>query len=294
MSKDLAAKMRDNINKKLGREVVRNLTTPEELLQVEDWIEMPEYFTAACGGKGWPCGHVTQIVGDSDTGKTTLLMEAMLRVQDSAGIVFLIDSEHKFSFSRFSSMGGRPEEINTISVESLEEAWNALNTVCDIVESERTKNPDVKILLAWDSVAASVPDAIIEAEAEDHHVSVEAKINNKEVRKIRQRIRHNKICAIFINHTYRDMPKYGAPKEILKGGSEMFFMSTLIVKTRRKSWLEREVKGMKQKYGTQSMLEVFKGHLGGRKTTTEFFIIETGIVNEKQLEDYKEAIKGKL
>lgn len=287
----LAEKLRNSINKRLERKAARTYTTAEELLQVDAWIEMPEFFQKAVGGKGFPCGHITQIVGESDTGKTTMLMEAMVRTQKASGLCFLIDSEHKFSFKRFGEMGGASETVTVISAESLEESWNAIHAVIAEVAEIRKANPDVPIFLAWDSVAASVPDALLQAEADDFHVSVEAKINNKEVRKARQAIKRSNIAAVFINHTYMDMPKFGIAKEILKGGKEMFYLSTLIIKTKRRAWLDRQVDGLSQRYGAHSLLEVFKGHLGGEKTTTEFWVVGKGILESKEaLDAYKETL----
>lgn len=277
----LAERLRNSINKRLDKQVAKTMTSTEELLQVDSWIEMPEFFQQAVGGKGFPCGHITQIVGESDTGKTTMLMEAMVRAQKAGGLCFLIDAEHKFSFKRYSEMGGIPEDITVMSIDSLEEAWNAIHAVITEVSEIRKAHPDLPVLLAWDSVAASVPDALLQADSEDHHVSVEAKINNKEVRKARQAIKRSNIAAVFINHTYMDMPKFGIAKEILKGGKEMFYLSTLIIKTKRRAWLERTVGGLNQRYGAHSLLEVFKGHLGGERTTTEFWVVGKGILGSK-------------
>lgn len=297
MSNSLAAKMRARLNKRAGKEISKAVTTTSELLQVEAWIEMPDYFNKAAGGKGYPAGHITQIVGDSDTGKTTLLMVGMISTQKAGGIVYLIDSEHKFSFERFKAMGGVSEDIIVLSVDSLEQAWNSWDSVCKEVEQLRSEKDgkDIPVLAAWDSVAASVPDRILEEEdSGDSHVSVEAKINNKNIRKLRQRIRNIKIAAVFINHTYWSMPKFGIAKEIVKGGSEMFFMSSLILKTKRKAWLDREYKGLKQRFGAHSLLEVMKGHLGGRRTTTEFYIVSEGVLDDKKaLDEYKESMHGK-
>ena len=279
--KKLAQQMRDRLNVEAGGKIAKNLTTTEELLQVTSWVEMGSYFKSAAGGPGWPSGHISQIIGESDTGKTTLLMNGMISTQKSGGICFLIDSEHKFSFDRFRVMGGIPEDIVVISVDTLEDSWNAWTLVCTQVATIRPKNPDVPIFCAWDSVCAAPPQALLDADAEDHHVSVEAKMNNKEIRKLRQRIRELNITAVFINHSYMTMPKFGIPKEVIKGGSEMYFMSTLILKTKRRAWLDRTVKGMKQRYGTHSFLEVFKGHLGGKRNTTEFFIVEQGILEDR-------------
>lgn len=284
----LADKLRNSINKRLERPAARTFTTAEELLQVDSWIEMPEFFQHAVGGKGFPCGHITQIVGESDTGKTSMLMEAMVSTQKAGGICFLIDSEHKMSFSRFADMGGDPTKIEVVGVESLEEAWNAIHAVLAEVTNIRKDNPEIPIFLAWDSVPASIPDAILKGEAEDFHVAVEAKINNKEVRKARQAIKRSGVTAVFVNHTYLSMPKFGVPVEVLKGGKEMFYLSTLIIKTKRMSWLDRQVKGLKERYGSHSLLEVFKGHLGGSRTTTEFWVVGKGILSSKEeYEQYK-------
>lgn len=291
-TKSLAQQMRDRLNKTAGVEMARMLSKTEDLAQVASWVPMGEYFQKAAGGPGWPAGHISQVIGESDTGKTTLVMNGMISTQKAGGVCFLIDSEHKFSFERFRLMGGVPEEIVVISVDSLEAAWNAWQSICNEVEMIRPKNPNVPIFCAWDSVAASVPDALLEAEAEDHHVSVEAKINNKEVRKLRQVVRRLEITAVFINHTYMTMPKFGIPKEVIKGGSEMYFMSSLILKTKRRSWLDREVGGMRQRYGITAHLEVFKGHLGGSRQTTEFYIVEPGILEDKKaLDVYKDSLK---
>ena len=290
----LAQKIRDKLNIEAGKEIARTLTTTEELMQVADWIPMPEYFNKAAGGQGFPCGHITQIIGESDTGKTTLCMAGMISTQKEGGLVFLVDSEHKFSFERFALMGGISQDVITVPVDSLEEAWNAMGMICTQIEEEREKNPNLKAMVVWDSIAASVPDAILEAEAEDAHVSVEAKINNKEIRKIRKRVRNANICAVFINHTYQTMPKFGVAKEVIKGGGEMYFQSTLILKTKRRAWLDREVSGMRQRYGTHSHLEVFKGHMGGMRNTTEFYIVDKGILDgDAELKAYTESLKSK-
>lgn len=285
----LADRLRASINRRLERPVARTLTSTEELLQVDNWIEMPEFFQKAVGGKGFPCGHITQIVGESDTGKTTMLMEAMVRTQKAGGICFLIDSEHKMSFSRFAEMGGYPTKVEVMSVDSLEEAWNAIHAVLAEVTEIRKANPDTPVFLAWDSIPASIPDAILKGEAEDFHVAVEAKINNKEVRKARQAIKRSGVTAVFVNHTYLSMPKFGIPVEVLKGGKEMFYLSTLIIKTKRMSWLDRQVNGLKERYGSHSLLEVFKGHLGGSRTTTEFWVVGKGILESKEAFDAYKA-----
>lgn len=287
----LAERLRNSINKRLEAPVTKVYTEAQDLQQVSDWIEMPKFFQDAVGGPGFPCGHIAQIVGESDTGKTTLLMEAMISTQKSGGICFLIDSEHKFSFKRFREMGGDPSALNVMSVDSLEQAWSAMHAVVQEILAIRKANPDIKIFLAWDSSAASVPESLLAADSDDHHVSVEAKINNKEIRKIRFPVKKANVACVFINHTYMTMPKWGTAKEILKGGTEMFFLSTLIVKTKRRAWLDRVVNKVDIRFGIHSLLEVFKGHLTGEKPTTEFFVVGKGILPDKaSLDAYRQSL----
>lgn len=278
----LADKLRNSINKRLERPAVKNISTAEELLQVDDWTEMPEFFQHAVGDLGFPAGHLSQVVGESDTGKTTLLMEAMIRTQKNGGIAYLIDSENKMSMKRFVQMGGDPTTIEIIPADSLEEAWNSIHATLAAVTDIRKDNPKIPVFLAWDSIPASVPDALLKAEAEDFHVAVEAKINNKEVRKARQAIKRSGVTAVFVNHTYMDMPKFGIAKEITKGGKELYYLSTLIVKTKRRAWLDRQVNGLQERYGAHSLLEVIKGHFSGRRTTTEFWVVDKGILGSKE------------
>lgn len=261
----------------------------EELIQVSDWIEMPEYFQRCVGNKGVPCGHITQIYGDSDTGKTTIVMDAMIRVQKAGGVVYLIDSEHKFDFERFETMGGVALDVVTIVVDSLEEAWNAFDDSLHSIKEVRDDGDDeTQFLLVWDSVPASVADKVLDSDAGKAHVSVEAKINNVNVRRLRQKIKKTTAAAMFINHHYMTMPTFGYAKEVLKGGSEMYFMSSLIVKTRKVRDLTREINKVKEIFGITSALQCKKGHLGPVKATTEFHIAAPGILSTKEeLDEYK-------
>jgi RecA/RadA recombinase len=289
---NLAQQMRDRLNKLAGKKVTLETSKTEELVQVEGWVEMGEYFRRATGGKGYPEGHVTQIIGKSDTGKTTLMIIGMIETQKSGGIVYLIDSEHKFPFERFTLMGGNVKDLIVIPVDSLEDAWSAWSMVNTDIAEFRKKDTTTKVTVAWDSVAASVPDAILDSDAEDKHVSVDAKINNTEIRKLRKRIKMNKITAIFINHSYWTMPKFGIAEEVIKGGAEMFFMSTLILKTKRRAWLKRTINKVDERFGVHSLLEVFKGHLGGAKATVPMYVVGQGILgSEKELADYKDLIE---
>lgn len=267
--KDTIAKLREGINKDLGKKVALDLSV-DELKQVDQWIKMPEWFQDVIGeGEGVPCGHITQVIGESDSGKTSLVISMMIATQQQGGIVFMIDSEHKFPYKRFARFGGKVEDLVVLTVESLEEAWTAFDSLVEQVKGLRKSAPDLPIMMVWDSIAASIPDAILESEAGQAHVAVQAKQNNQEVLKCRQAIRRLNIAAVLINHSYFEMGSYGPPKEIIKGGKEMYFQSTLIIKCQKTGWEKRTKDKVEQIIGINTKLRPFKGHLSDIKGIVE-------------------------
>ena len=290
----LAQQMRDRLNKGSGKDLV---TADEEKVQVKDWLEMPLHFQEIVGDKGLPQGHITQFFSEGpDSGKTTALIEAMVICQRAGGIVNLIDSEQKFPWNRLVLMGGIAEDVNHIEVDSLEEAWDAWDVVSKTALEMRNEGIEVPIMAAWDSVPASVPDAIMnEKEAGKHHVAVEAKINNKNVRKLRQITKRAKLTAVFINHSYMTMPPFPQrPQEVLKGGTEMYFMSTLAIRFKKGAMITRDFKGEKQRIGQTVHVEVKKGHFSGRTIKKTLNIIDRGFVTDDELKEYKLSLRGKI
>ncbi len=292
----LAEQMKKALNSKADREVAKTFTSEEDLLQVKSWIPLKPFFQEATGGAGFPCGHISQIIGKPDSGKTTLIMEGMVSCQSAGGVVFLIDAEHKFSMSRLALMGGKPEEVVVMQVDTLEEAWDSIYKACEAVEGFRAKGVKEPMMLVWDSVAASVPQRIKDSEAGDAHVAVEAKINNKNVRKLRSWIKSTELCCVFINHYYMTQPKtmYERPELIIKGGEEMTFLSTLIIKTKQGAKIDRETKGETQKLGRVTRFEVQKGHFHGRTIVKDVYVVDKGILESKEeLEEYKKGLRAK-
>lgn len=293
----LVDKIRARLNENSGKELTKAFSEDDSLLQVKSWIPLKPFFELGTGGKGFPCGHLTTIIGDPDTGKTTIMMEGMVSCQKLGGIVYLIDSEHKFSLSRFKLMGGNPRDLVIIQCETLEDCWTAINSVLKELEALREEGVNVPMMMCWDSVAASVPQAMAESEAEDQHYALEAKINNKEARKFRSAVSKLELACVFINHYYMTTPKtkYEQPKLIIKGGTELEFLSTLILITKQGAKIERTVLGEKQKIGRTTKFLVHKGHFHGRTINKEVYIVDIGILETpEELERYQKSLRGEF
>lgn len=311
---NLAQQMRDRLNssakakwdKKKKKEgefqpVAMNPLEAEELGAFTEFIKMKPYFKYAVGVNGWPCGGISQIIGKSDSGKSTMLIEGMVSCQNENGIVFLIDSECKFDWGRFEDNGGKSEDVVVLPVDSLEAAWDAWWDVCHQIRELRKENPNIKIMTVWDSVPSSVANAILEEdEAGKAHFAIEAKLNNKNVRKLKKIIKQSKVAAVFVNHSYMSKPAnpMAQPEEIIKGGEELFFMSSLIIKLKKGKELTRQVtvngETFQQKIGRKSYVTVMKGHLGGRNAIMEMNVCGPGMLTREEFKEYQASLRGKF
>lgn len=293
----LLDKIRSRLNENSSKELTKVFDETQDLLQVKSWIPLKPFFKLATGGDGFPCGHISQIIGKPDSGKTTLMMEGMVTCQKLGGVVYLIDSEHKFSLSRFMLMGGIPKDLIIIQVENLEEAWEGIYSVLKEVTTLREEGVMAPMMMCWDSVAATVPEAIMESDAGDAHFAVEAKINNKNVRKLRQAIKKTEIACVFINHYYMTTPKtkYEQPELVIKGGEEITFLSTLIIRTKQGAKIERGVLGEKQQIGRTTRFYTHKGHFHGRTITKDVSVVDIGILETPEdLANYQKSLRGEL
>lgn len=288
-------KLRARLNNGKEKEIAKAFSAGEDLLQIESWIELKKYFEESTGGKGFPCGHITQIIGKPDSGKTTLMMEGMVSCQKAGGVVYLIDSEHKFSMSRLELMGGSAKDVIVIQTDSLEEAWTAIEDVIKQAQELRTEGFTGLLMMCWDSIAASVPESIQDSESGDSHVSVEAKLNNKNVRRLRAAIKKANIALVGINHYYMTMAKLPMrPEMVVKGGEELSFMSTLIVHAKQGAKLERTVLGEKQKIGRVTKFSIHKGHFHGRTIDKSMNVVDIGILTDSEFEEYQKGLRGKF
>lgn len=293
----LIDKIRNRLNESSGKELVKTFGPDDNLLQVKSWIPLKKFFKEGTGGDGFPCGHITQIIGKPDSGKSTLMMEGMVACQKLGGVVFLIDSEHKFSMGRLEIMGGKPKEVLVTPTNTLEQAWDAIEKILAEVQTLRAEGVTAPIMLCWDSVAASVPEAMLEGSAEDAHFAVEAKLNNKNVRRLRQSIDKSEVSCVFINHFYMTNPKtkYEQPELVIKGGEELTFFSTLIMRTKQGAKIMRTVLGEEQQIGRTTRFFVHKGHFHGRTITKDVSVVDIGILETpEQLLEYKKGLRGEL
>lgn len=218
--------------------------------------------------KGLPFGRIIQISGKPDSGKSTHAMGFMKFAQDAGTLVILWDSERKFAPNRFDTkIGGKSDQLLVVDTNNIIDGANA---IAKFVHAAKEMNPDIKILIVWDSVGASLNSSEDREEEEEYskQPGISAKENTYAIKKFNKLINRyrNKttgketISTLIINQTYASIGM-GAPTQIEKGGNELYYLSSVIIQLSRKKDLTRVKSGEKYKYGIVSRAKVKKNHL---------------------------------
>lgn len=242
-----------------------NIARPTEDKHFVKWTG-GNHWQKLTGIRGLPFGTTVQISGKSDSGKSTHAMQFMKYAQDQDVLVILWDSEKKFSAKRFESkMGGDASKLLVVNNNTI---TKGAAMVAYYVNAAKEMNPDCKILIVWDSVGATLNSSEDKDDTEEasKQPGVSAKENSGAIHKFvklmskyqNRETGEDSIAALLINQTYANIGSVG---QVEKGGSSIYYLSSIIVQLTRKKNLTHTRKGEKYKFGILSRARVVKNHL---------------------------------
>jgi RecA/RadA recombinase len=265
-----SAKGRYSRGKKQG--LANDLTTGDKIIlseETDDYVILSEgrdeFWRPLSGIKGIPFGRIVQIAGKPDSGKSTTAMVFMKAAQEAGVLVILWDSEKKFSTSRYENRIGGDASI--IPLSRNKQIVEGTKQIVSYVKDAKAQNPDVKILIVWDSVGATLNTAE-DIENDDHtkQPGVTAREISWAIKRLNQLIERYRntetgketVAVLCINQVYDNIGSVGTKQ---KGGKELEYLSSIILELSRKKTLKRQVQGVKKKYGIVARANVVKNHL---------------------------------
>lgn len=250
------------------------------------------HWKALTGLRGIPFGRLIQISGKSDSGKSTHAMGFMKFAQDQGVLVILWDSERKFSASRFDNkMNGCSDDLLVVDTNNIIDGSKA---VANFIHAAKEMDPNIKILVVWDSVGASLNSTEDVDDEEDYskQPGVAAKETNYAIKKFvklanrysNKETGKDTIAILAINQTYATIGM-GMSVQKEKGGDGIYYHSSVIIQLSRKKDLTKVKGGDKYKYGIVSRAKVKKNHLfDGDECISELDIVVSadgiGLVKE--------------
>lgn len=201
--------------------------------------------------KGFPRGRISTIYGESASGKSLIVANAIVDALNNKGYQFVVyfDSEGGALFDYIKAKGANMERIEHVTVHSTEDCsikilqlYDSLVKAADEYHEDPGNNDEPKVLVVLDSFGALAADKLI-ADAEKDKMTQDmglgAKLKNNMMRGLMMRVVQSNCPLLIINHTYSDPGAMFTSKiKAIPGGEGIKFashvmlqMTKLLVKT---------------------------------------------------------------
>jgi recombination protein RecA len=275
-------------------------------LKDDQFIVLDECLHPVLGMPGLPLGHITQIFGKSDTGKTSLLFHCAAKAQKEGILPVLLITEGKVDWARAALMGfDKDSAIVNENLEFLEDAFNFIDKITSDVSMGDLPQD---VMIFWDSVGNTLSKDEVEVQKDGtwekkSTMMKAAKVISERMRVISKKINDTRkvsypksVGLVILNQAYTQPPTFpgGKSKLVPYGGDSIYFRSSLVLKTSRVQKLSAKKDGQDLGFGIVSKISVEKNHLTNIANSGEFVITAGEIVpNEKgAIDDYKERHKA--
>ena len=222
----------------------------------KDYIVMPEWWKEAYGVLGLQFGKIIQIAGDSDSGKTSLALEAMKRAQEQGFGVIYVETEGKTSPQDLIQKGINPDGVMTISSAITEEAWDSSLRVWNQFFEDY---PNEKLLFVFDSYGntTSMRDSELDMTKDSQKPGGAAKTNRLGIGNLIARMVKDPVAVLIVNYNYSNIGSVGKTNA---GGNALNFHAMLTIQSSRVGWIEAQQNGIKVKKGAKVRYNTFKSH----------------------------------
>lgn len=173
---------------------------------------------------GYPVGAAVQFAGDSDTGKTFFLLNAAREFQKEGHLVYWIDTEAAVHPETVRGFGIDPDYFMYTQVYGWANLRKTMSDILDEIEAFKKDDPDTKVVIFLDSMAAlgtekEIEDAKSGNTARDLTGASEA---HKFFRLFQLRMSSMGISFPFTNRIYRGMGGYGDPRTLKFGDATKY------------------------------------------------------------------------
>jgi RecA/RadA recombinase len=251
----------------------------EALISARTYIPMASEFSSILTPKGLPCGHVSHMAGDSDTGKTTFAVYSAIQTQSIGGFVLYGLTEIKFDLNRAMAMGLDREKIVFYKPGTLEKLFEKGK---EAITKFRAKHPDKPVLWIWDSISATPSEYEMDDKTANHNMKAANAISG-ELRRIRAFLDTEEVHLMMINRIYQKQTKTSFEKQTSTyGGKAPKGFSTIQLEFSqiKKLIVKRKIDGddVSLKVGMISKIENTKNHLAKPFGSIELPIDKVGFV----------------
>jgi len=167
---------------------------------------------SALGGGGLPRGRIVELFGPSSSGKTTLAVQIVARLQKNGSAAAWIDADHTFDPAYASALGVAIERLPVAQPDSAEQA---LEIVRQLALSRAVE------LLVVDSAAALVPRLELESGIGVSGPGLHGRILASGLRSLSLTLARTETSLLFLNQNRSRMEPSGGEAETSAGGAAL-------------------------------------------------------------------------
>lgn len=290
-------------------EYKKTLKIPPRIEKKARYVEVSPEIQACIGGlPGPPLGDITEIWGDSDTGKTTLLMEIGVACQQQNILPVLIIKEKKHRESRLALMGfDKDNAIINLACTNLEEMFQFIDKIIADVNKGRLPTDVMFLVDSFGNANCKAALKINEdgtTESKNVHMQ-NAKVFSEKITVTADRINDTRydvtphfISMVWVNHIYEKPIKVGNKtftKLQPRGGKKRKYVASLELSMKRVKSIKAIVNKIPLDFGFITKLSVEKNHVNGVYNSGKLIITEDEIfANHKSaIDDYKKRHREK-
>ena len=207
-------------------------------------------------GKGYPAGRITQLFGDSGSGKSFLTARAIVDAQKDGYWVVVIDSEQAVSQDYLQSIGVKidEEKLMTFQATTVEQAQDIMIEVLDGVKEEQAglaNKSDMKLMLIVDSLGLLASSKAIENAEANHHTAdmgTKAKALTKMFTAVTQKIGKTDAVCLMTNHGAMEI---GVMFPVMKpkGGQSCEYVPSISLRITKGKLQEKNLEELAYLYG---------------------------------------------
>ena len=287
----------------------------------QDWLKVSDAFTEVTSLKGIPLGHITLLRGHSDTGKTTLLLEAAVEAQKRKILPVFIITEMKWSWQHAQMMGLQVEEIvDEVTGEitdykgfflyvdrgTLNSIEDVASYILDLLDEQKKGNLPYDLCFFWDSVGSVPCDLSIKSNKTNNEwnagaISREFGNNvNQKIMLSRKETSKYTNTLVAVNKVWTAKPEHpmGQPRLENKGGKTLWYDATIIITfgnitNSGTSKIKATTKGKEFEFAKRTKVQIEKNHIDGVQSRGPIIMTSHGFISDdkKYIDIYKEEHK---
>ena len=243
-------------DKRMANQVGDGLTLEEISTNPDDYVVMDPWWKEKFGVMGLKFGHMVQVAGKSDSGKTSISLSAMKKAQEQGYGIIYVETESKTGPEDLIAAGIDPDQVICVNSAIVEEAFEL---ALKAWESFFVDYPEAKLLFVFDSFGNTVSqrDSGLSMTEKGSMVGGSAKTNRLGLSAMRAKMIKDPVAVLIVNRTYDNL---NSPGKTNAGGDAINFFSMLTVQTARRGWYEKTVNGEKVRAGAVVVWNVYKNH----------------------------------